>query len=194
MDSGATVLAVALTAALAIFLLLQAAFTSWRLAILVLATLPIALVGGLVAAWIGGGTIGLGAFAGLLAVLGMTARSGIQMVRHYQHLELEEGETFGDELVLRGTGERLQQAVVPAIVTILALVPIIVAGDVAGLEIARPMAIVMIGGFLTSALLTLFVLPPLYRMHGFVTERDTVAEDLVVLPEPEFDIEPVAGS
>ncbi|HJQ73133.1 MAG TPA: efflux RND transporter permease subunit, partial [Actinomycetota bacterium] len=171
--SGATVLAVALTAALAIFLLLQAAFTSWRLAILVLATIPIALVGGLVAAGVGGGTIGLGAFAGLLAVLGMTARSGIQMVRHYQHLELEEGETFGDELVLRGTVERLQPTVVPAIVTILALVPIIVAGDVAGLEIARPMAIVMIGGFLTSALLTLFVLPPLYRMHGFVTERDT---------------------
>ena len=193
-DSGATVLAVALTAALAIFLLLQAAFTSWRLAILVLATLPIALVGGLVAAAIGGGTIGLGAFAGLLAVLGMTARSGIQMVRHYQYLELQEGETFGDELVLRGTGERLQQSVVPVIVTILALLPIIVAGDIAGLEIARPMAIVMIGGFLTSGLLTLFVLPPLYRMHGFVTERDTVAEDLVVLPEPAFDIEPVAGS
>ena len=193
-DSGATVLAVSLTAALAIFLLLQAAFTSWRLAILVLSTLPIALVGGLVAAAIGGGTIGLGAFAGLLAVLGMTARSGIQMVRHYQHLELEEGETFGDELVLRGTEERLQQSVVPVIVTILALVPIIVAGDVAGLEIARPMAVVMIGGFLTSALLTLFVLPPLYRMHGFVTERDTVAEDLVVLPEPELDVEPVAGS
>jgi Cu/Ag efflux pump CusA len=193
-DSGATVLAVALTAALAIFLLLQAAFTSWRLAVLVLATLPIALVGGLVAAAIAGGTIGLGAFAGLLAVLGMTARGGIQMVRHYQHLELEQGETFGDELVLRGTGDRLQQSVVPAIVTILALVPIIVAGDVAGLEIARPMAIVMVGGFLTSAVLTLFVLPPLYRMHGFVTERDTVAEDLVVLPEPEFDIEPVAGS
>jgi Cu/Ag efflux pump CusA len=193
-DSGATVLAVALTAALAIFLLLQAAFTSWRLAILVLATLPIALVGGLVAAGIGGGTIGLGAFAGLLAVLGMAARSGIQMVRHYQHLELEKGETFGDELVLRGTEERLQPTVVPAIVTSLALIPVIVAGDVAGLEIARPMAIVMIGGFLTSALLTLFVLPPLYRMHGFVTERDTVAEDLVVLPEPELDIEPVAGS
>jgi Cu/Ag efflux pump CusA len=124
----------------------------------------------------------------------MAARSGIQMVRHYQHLELEKGETFGDELVLRGTEERLQPTVVPAIVTILALIPVIVAGDVAGLEIARPMAIVMIGGFLTSALLTLFVLPSLYRMHGFVTERDTVAEDLVVLPESELDIEPVAGS
>ena len=52
----------------------------------------------------------------------------------------------------------------------------------------------MIVGLLTSAVLTLFVLPPLYRMHGFVTERDTVADDLVVLPEPAFDIEPVAGS
>jgi Cu/Ag efflux pump CusA len=187
-------LAVALTAALAIFLLLQAAFTSWRLAILAFATLPAALAGGIVAALIAGGTLGLGALAGLLAVLGFTARSVVLMIRHYQHLERDEAETFGDELVLRGTRERLVPAVVTALGTIVALAPLLVTGDVAGLEIARPMAIVMIGGIVTSTLLVLFVLPALYRKHGYVAQRDTVADELiVVLPEAAIEVEPVSG-
>jgi Cu/Ag efflux pump CusA len=186
--------AVALTAALAIFLLLQAAFTSWRLAILALAILPIAVTGGIVAAAIGGGTVGLGAFAGLLAVLGMSARSVVLTIRHYQDLERDGAETFGDELVLRGTQDRLLPTVAATLGTIVALAPLVVMGDVAGLEIARPVAIVMIGGLITSALLTLFVLPPLYRMHGFVAQRDTVADDLIVLPETALEVEPVTGA
>jgi Cu/Ag efflux pump CusA len=188
-------LAVALTAALAIFLLLQAAFTSWRLAILAFATLPAALTGGIVAALIAGGTLGLGALAGLLAVLGFTARCVVLMIRHYQHLERDGAETFGDELVLRGTRERLVPTVVTALGTIVALAPLLVTGDVAGLEIARPMAIVMIGGIVTSTLLVLFVLPALYRRHGYVAQRDTVADELiVVLPEAAIEVEPVSGS
>jgi Cu/Ag efflux pump CusA len=185
--------AVAVTSAIAIFLLLQAAFLSWRLAILAFATLPIAIAGGIVAAAIGGGTIGLGAFAGLLAVLGLTARSVVLTIRHYQRLEREGADTFGDELILRGTQDRFLPTVVGALGTIVALVPLVVLGDVAGLEIARPMAIVMIGGLVTSTLLTLFVLPPLYRMHGFVAQRDTVTDDLIVLPEAAVEVEPMAG-
>jgi Cu/Ag efflux pump CusA len=146
-----------------------------------------------VAAAIGGGTIGLGAFAGLLAVLGLTARSVVLTIRHYQRLEREGADTFGDELILRGTQDRFLPTVVGALGTIVALVPIVVFGDVAGLEIARPMAIVMIGGLVTSTLLTLFVLPPLYRMHGFVAQRDTVTDDLIVLPEAAVEVEPMAG-
>ena len=186
---------VALAAALAIFLLLQAAFTSWRLAILAFATLPVALAGGIVAALIAGGTLGIGALAGLLAVVGIAARSVVLMIRHYQHLERDGAETFGDELVLRGTRERLLPTVVTALGTIIALAPLLVMGDVAGLEIVRPMAIVMIGGLITSTLLVLFVLPPLYRMHGFVAQRDTVADELIVfLPEAAIEVEPVSGS
>jgi Cu/Ag efflux pump CusA len=84
---------------------------------------------------------------------------------------------------------------VTALGTIVALAPLLVTGDVAGLEIARPMAIVMIGGIVTSTLLVLFVLPPLYRRHGFVAQRDTVADELiVVLPETAIEVEPVSGS
>lgn len=186
--------AVAITAALAIFLLLQAAFTSWRLAILAFATLPIAVAGGIVAAAIGGGTIGLGAFVGLLAVLGMSARSIVLTIRHYQDLERDGAETFGDELVLRGTQDRLLPTVATALGTIVALVPLVVMGDAAGLEIARPVAIVMIGGLITSTLLTLFVLPALYRMHGFVATRDTVADDLIVIPDAAVEVEPATGA
>jgi Cu/Ag efflux pump CusA len=129
----------------------------------------------------------------LLAVLGITARSVVLMIRHYQHLERDGDESFGDELVLRGTQERLLPTVVAALGTIVALVPLLVTGDVAGLEIARPMAIVMMGGLVTSTLLVLFVLPPLYRMHGFVAKRDTVADELIVLPETVIEVEPVTG-
>jgi Cu/Ag efflux pump CusA len=183
-------LAVALAAALAVFLLLQAAFTSWRLAILAFVGLPIALVGGLLAAMIAGGTIGLGSFAGLLAVLALAARNAILVIRHYQQLERAEGEAFGDELVLRGTEDRVGPTLVASVVTIAALVPLLFLGDAAGLEIAHPMAVVMIGGLVTSTLFTMLVLPALYRMHGFVARRDTVADDLVVLPEAAVDVEP----
>jgi hypothetical protein len=66
-------------------------------------------------------------------------------------------------------------------------------GDVAGLEIARPAAIAIVGGLVTSTLATLFVLPALYRVHGFMASRDDVADDLVVLPEAQVEVEPVSG-
>ena len=166
-DEGgrSTLFAVTITAALAIFLLLQAAFTSWRLAALAFVMLPLAAVGGLVAIALDGGEVGIGAFAGLLAVSGITARSVILMLHRYQDLERREGDAFGDELVLRGTQERFVETLVTTVGTILVLLPVLAAGDIAGLEIARPMAFVMIGGIVASTLLVLLALPALYRMQ-----------------------------
>jgi Cu/Ag efflux pump CusA len=192
--SQTRIIAVAIAAAVAVFLLLQAAFTSWRLATLVFLTLPLALVGGLIAAAIAGGTIGLGSFAGLLAIVGIAARNGVLQIQRYQELEQREDQAFGGELVLRGTRDRLAPTLIAAIASILALVPLAVAGDVAGMEIVRPMAIVMIGGLVTSTALTLIVVPALYLLHGFVAQRDFVAEDLVVIPESAIEVEPVHGS
>lgn len=183
------VLAVAVAAAIGIFLLLQSAFTSWRLATLVFATLPLALVGGLLAALVAGGTLTLGSFVGFVAVLGIAARNGILLVKRYQQLE-RLGQPFGDELVLHGTREGLAPIVTSALATGVLLAPLVFAGDVAGLEIARPMAVVILGGLLTSTLLAVLVVPPLYLRHGFVSKKDDVAEDLgVVVPE----VEPVPG-
>ena len=160
-----------IAAAVIILLLLQAVFTSWRLAILTFLTLPMALVGGVLAAKLNGGELSLGSMVGFLTVFGICARNGILMVSHFQHLEREEGEIFGPALVLRGAKERLAPILMTASATGLALVPLIIAGSRPGHEIEHPMAVVILGGLVTSALLNLFVLPSLYLRFGRATSR-----------------------
>jgi multidrug efflux pump subunit AcrB len=135
----------AIAAAIGIFLLLQASFGSWRLATLSFLTLPIALIGGLLAAYLTGGVLSLGSLVGLFTVLGIVARNGIMLISHYQHLERFEGVAFGPQLVLRG-----------------ALEPLLIAGEIPGQEIEYPMAWVILGGLITATLLNLFVVPSLY--------------------------------
>ena len=155
-----------IAAAIAILFLLQAAFASVRLATLMFLTLPVALVGGVVAAWAAVGTISLGALVGFFAVLGIAARNGILMISHLQHLEHQEGEEFGPALIVRGASERLSPILMTAFATGLALVPLVIFGDRPGQEIENPMAIVILGGLLTSTLMNLFVLPALYLRFG----------------------------
>jgi CzcA family heavy metal efflux pump len=156
----------AIAAAIGVFLLLQAAFGNTRLAILSFLTLPSALVGGILAAWLGTGVISLGALVGFFTVLGIAARNGIMMINHFQHLERYEGEVFGVDLVVRGARERLAPILMTALATGLALVPLAIAGDLPGHEIEHPMAIVILGGLVTSTLLNLFVLPSIYLRFG----------------------------
>ena len=148
--------------ALAIFLLLQAAFGSWRLATLAFLTLPMALVGGALAAFAGGGVLSLGSLVGFFTVFGIAARNGILMINHFQHLEQHEGESFGPKLVLRGARERLSPILMTTLATGLAIVPLVAAGNIPGHEIEHPLAVVVLGGLFTSTLLNLFVMPPLY--------------------------------
>jgi Cu/Ag efflux pump CusA len=119
-------------------------------------------VGGVLAAYVGGGVISLGSLVGFLTVFGIAARNGILLINHYQHLERYEGEAFGLEMALRGARERLSPIVMTALATGLALVPTLMFGNVAGLEIIRPMAVVILGGLITSAVLTLFIVPAFY--------------------------------
>jgi Cu/Ag efflux pump CusA len=156
----------AIGAAACIFLLLQAAFGSWRLASLLFFTLPMALVGGVLAAYAGVGEISLGALIGFYTVMGIAARNGIMMITHFQHLERHEDETFGPGLVLRGARERLSPILMTALATGLALLPLVLSGDKPGQEIEHPMAIVILGGLVTSTLLNLFVVPVLYLRFG----------------------------
>ncbi len=170
----------AVAAAIGIFFLLQAAFgswrSSWRLASIAFLTLPSALVGGVLAAYVSGGVISLGSLVGFLTVLGIAARNGVLLVNHYQHLEDHEGETFGPGLVLRGARERLAPILMTAITTGLALVPLVMAGSIPGHEIEHPMAIVILGGLVTSTLLNLFVIPSLYLRFG--ARAQSPAQDL----------------
>jgi len=155
-----------LLTAVGIFLLLQAAFGSWRLAALAFLALPAALVGGVLAAYAGDRIISLGSLVGFLTVLGIAARNGILLIHHYQHLERYEGESFGPNLILRGARERLSPILMTTLATGLALVPLAITGDIPGHEIEHPMAVVILGGLVTSTLLNLLVVPPLYLRLG----------------------------
>ena len=166
-----------------IFLLLQAASGNWRLAGLTFLTWPAALVGGVLGAFVvGGGAISLGVLIRFLTVLGIAVRNGITLVSHYQHLEQQEGEAFGPQLILRGAQERLAPVLMTALTMGLALLPLVVIGDVAGNEIVRPMAVVILGGLITSTLLNLFVVPALYLRFG--SGREAVALSLQPGPQP----------
>jgi CzcA family heavy metal efflux pump len=156
----------AIAAGIGIFLLLVLSFQSVRLGILSFLTLPSALVGGVLAAYLGDGIISLGALVGFLTVLGIAARNGIMMITHFQHLEREEGVPFGPALVLQGAQERLSPILMTALATGLALVPLVWAGSIPGHEIEHPMAVVILGGLVTSTLLNLFLVPSLYLRFG----------------------------
>jgi CzcA family heavy metal efflux pump len=159
-------LVTALFAAFAILLLLQTVFGSWRLAFLLLLTLPMALVGGVFGIWLVGGVVSIGALVGLFTVFGLAQGNGILLITHCQHLEEQEGMTFGPELVLRGARERLAPILMTSLAIGLGLAPLVYFGDIPGHEIEYPLAVVIIGGLFTSTLLTLFVLPSLYLRFG----------------------------
>jgi len=156
----------AIIAGLLILFLLQASFRRWRLALLTFLTLPMALVGGVLAAWIAGGIISLGSLVGFFTVFGIAARNGILLINHCQHLEDNEGMEFGPQLVLRGARERLAPILMTSLATGLALVPLVALGLRPGHEIEHPLAVVILGGLVTSTLLNLFIVPSLYLRFG----------------------------
>jgi Cu/Ag efflux pump CusA len=149
-----------------IFLLLLIDFGSPRAATLVFLTLPFALVGAIGAVLLTGRVLSLGSLVGLVTVIGIAARNGIMLVSHYRHLELQEGVPFGRDLILRGSEERLAPILMTAFATGLALVPIVIGGDATGYEIEHPLAVVILGGLVTSTLMNLLIVPTLYLTFG----------------------------
>jgi Cu/Ag efflux pump CusA len=166
-----------------------AAFRSWRLATVVFLTLPVALLGGVLAAFLtGGGLLSLGSLVGFVAVLGIAVRNAMTLISRYQQLEQQDGETFGPELVLRGTQERFVPIVMTAATTGLAVFPLALSGSLAGHEIVHPMAIVVLGGLVTSTLLTLLGLPAMYLLFGANREPDLELYKLVTFAPGEVGV------
>lgn len=151
---------------LGILVLLHVDFRSLRLVLLVALTLPFALIGGVAGAFLGGGVLSLGSLVGFVTVLGIAARNGILLLSHYRHLEEREGENFGLTLAMRGAEERLSPILMTASCAALALLPLILKGNVPGQEIEYPMAVVILGGLLTSTILNLFLVPVLYAQYA----------------------------
>ncbi|MCW3079195.1 efflux RND transporter permease subunit [Segetibacter sp.] len=169
---------------LGIYLILYADFKSYRIASLILLSLPFALSGCIIAAWISGGVLSLGSLVGFVTVIGIAARNAIMLISHYRHLETEEGETFNLHMIVRGAMERMTPILMTAIAAALALMPIIIGGNKPGHEIEYPMAIVIVGGLITSTILNLFFLPLIYWRFGKDRKRlgeAKVNEDDIVL-------------
>jgi Cu/Ag efflux pump CusA len=150
------------------------------LALICFLTLPLALVGGLLGALLDGGTLSVGSYIGLFAVFGLAARSAILLIDRCRQLERREEEDFGAQIVVRAAQDRLAPILITAIGTALVLLPLVVSGPVAGLEIVQPMAIVILGGLVTTTLLVLFVLPAVYLRLGPSRDREAVSPATVL--------------
>jgi Cu/Ag efflux pump CusA len=180
-------LSVALAALLLVYLLFQSTFHSWRLATLALLVLPVSLVGGLVGTLSTGGTVTLGVVAGLLAVLGIAARLVTSSIDQMLYLQRHEHVSWGPSLVLAGTRARLLPVLTTVLVTTAVMLPLAVVGGRTGLELIGPAAITVLGGLVTTTLVTLFVVPVLALSVGSDSERESWVDELLepAAPAPE---------
>jgi CzcA family heavy metal efflux pump len=153
-----------------IFVLLYLDFQTVRLTAMVMLSVPLACVGGVAAVLLAGGDVSLGSMVGFVTVFGVAVRNGILLISHYQHLATVEGVPFGRELIVRGALERLTPILMTAAATALTLLPLIVLGDRPGYEIEHPMAVVIVGGLISSTLLSLGLLPVLYQWFGMMND------------------------
>jgi Cu/Ag efflux pump CusA len=158
-------------AGVCVLLVLWLAFGSLRRLFLILVNMPFALVGGVAAVYMMGGILDVGSMVGFVTLFGITTRNSIMMVSHWQHLHEIEGEPWGPELIFRGARERLAPVLMTALVTALGLLPIALSLGEPGSEIEGPMAVVILGGLITSTALNLLGLPVLYRHFGMRSLR-----------------------
>lgn len=202
------VFAYAIAAAIGIYLLLQVACSSWRLALLVMFMLPLSMVGGLVAILVTGGIISFGSILGFIAVLAIAARNCVLLVRRYQNLAVSAGvdpevadfrahfdrqsplndtgqfDSISPELVRSGTCDRFVPILASTVAIFAAVAPFVVLGSIPGLEVLHPMAIVILGGLVTTAVVSLYLLPALYLWlkvepaPAIVTEPIRVEEEV----------------
>jgi Cu/Ag efflux pump CusA len=156
-----------------IFLLLQAASRSWKLAFAVFLTIPMVLTGGLLFAFISSnGLLSLGSIIGLVLVYGIAFRQIMVMIRRYQAIAKENDQSFGPELVMMVTKERFVPIVSTAVIMFVAVLPFAFFGNVPGLEIIHSMAITILGGVITSVLYMFLGFPALYLMFGAKQEPE----------------------
>ena len=162
-----------LLAGAGIVLLLALLFGSGRSLLLILANLPFALVGGVIAVFATGGLLSVGSLVGFVTLFGITMRNSIMMISHFAHLVEKEGMGWGLDAAIRGASERLLPILMTALVTGLGLLPLAIGAGEAGREIEGPMAIVILGGLFTSTILNLLVLPTLALRYGRFTNRNS---------------------
>jgi len=177
-EAAQKITVMSLLAVAGIFFLLYLALGSVRLGLLVMANLPLALIGGVVMVFLSGGTLSIASLIGFITLFGIATRNGIMLITHYQHLIEREGVGFRDAIV-QGSIERLSPILMTALATGVGLIPLALGVGTPGKEIQQPMAVVILGGIATSTFLNMVVIPALYLKYGRAAAR---AEDRELLP------------
>ncbi|RYX92078.1 MAG: efflux RND transporter permease subunit [Comamonadaceae bacterium] len=149
-----------------IFLILYSRYQSAALAGIIMANIPLALVGAVFGLWLSGQPLSVAALVGFITLAGIAIRNGIMKVSHYVNLCAFEGETFGDPMLSRGSLERLTPVLMTALVAALALSPLLFEADRPGTEILHPVAVVIFSGLITSTLLDSFLTPAMVKLFG----------------------------
>lgn len=160
----------------AIFFLLIKALGDWRSALQVMINIPLALIGAVIALLLSGGVFSIATLVGFISLVGITSRNGIMMISHYLHLMKEEGEDFTEEMIIRGSLERLVPVMMTALTAGLSLLPLAIAADAPGKEILHPLAVVVLGGIITSTLLDQIVTPAVFYKFGRPSAERIIAE------------------
>ena len=170
-----TLLFTSMLAIFVIFLLLYAEFKDTTLSAIVLLNLPLALIGGVMAVFFTSGVVSIPSIIGFITLFGIATRNGILLISRYKHLQ-EDGEPIHDT-VLHGSVDRLNPILMTALTAALALIPLVFNGDKAGNEIQSPMAVVVLGGLLSSTLLNIYIVPIVYEIiqkRRLKNEKDNI--------------------
>ncbi len=162
---------------LGVFFVLFVHFKSAFLSLQVMLNIPLALIGSVIAIYLTEKTLSLATMVAFITLCGIASRNGIMMISHYLHLMKEEGETFSEEMIVRGTLERLVPVLMTALSAALALVPLLMSRGEPGKEILYPVAVVIVGGLFSSTLLDIFITPIVFFRYGKKSTENYLKED-----------------
>jgi len=149
-----------------VFAILFSRYKSTVCALIIMGSVPLALIGSVAALWIAGQPLSVASMIGFITLTGIAARNGILKISHYINLALHEGMPFGRELMIRGSLERLTPVLMTALSAGVALIPLMIGADAPGKEILSPVAITIFGGLISSTLLDTFLTPVLFLRYG----------------------------
>lgn len=166
-----------IAAILGIFIVLYVNFKSVFVSLQVMLNIPMAFIGGVFGIALSGGSISIASMVAFVTLCGISSRNGIMMISHYLHLIKNEGEEFTKEMVIRGSLERLVPVLMTALTAVLGLIPLVLAGGDPGKEILHPVAIVIVGGLISSTLLDIFVTPTVFWNYGKESAQKSIAKE-----------------
>lgn len=165
-QASRTILVLGVLSLAGIFAVLYSHFASAFIALQIMLNIPMALIGSVVAISLSDRTLSVATLVAFITLCGIASRNGIMMISHYLHLMKHEGEVFSRQMVIRGSLERLVPVLMTALAAILGLIPLVLAGGAPGKEILHPVAVVIVGGLISSTLLDLFVTPTIFYRYG----------------------------